>query len=57
MDYIKDLIQDAYDIEERSDWPYRYMTMDYEAAAEEAKQDYSVIEVVVDGVVYTYYGR
>jgi len=44
LDYIKDVIDDCYEINTSSDWPYRHMTIDYEAAAEEAKQDYTSVD-------------
>lgn len=58
VEYITDLIDDAYNDEmpsksARDQWPYRHMKMDYEAAAEEAKEDYT--EVTFGG--YTYYVR
>jgi len=44
LDYIKDIIDECYEINTSGDWPYRHMTMDYEAAADEAKQDYTSVE-------------
>lgn len=41
--YIEDLINDCYEMPKgikSGEWPWRHMAMDYEAAAEEAKQDY-----------------
>jgi hypothetical protein len=52
VDYIKELIHDCYEVKESSDWPYRHMAMDYEAAADEAETDYS--EVTVNGSDYLY---
>lgn len=52
-DYIEQLINDCYEMpkEFNSDgWPYRHITIDYEAAANEAKADYS--EVNFDGNVF-----
>lgn len=52
-DYIRDLINECYEMPKEfgsGSWPYRHMTIDYEAAAEEAKVDYS--EVDFDGVTY-----
>lgn len=52
-DYIEQLIDDCYEMPKElnsGNWPYRHITIDYEAAAEEAKQDY--IEVDFDGVTY-----
>lgn len=49
-DYIQALIEDCYELPEGLNtgrWPFNHMQMDYEAAAEEAKQDY--IEFSVDG--------
>ena len=51
--YIEELIDDCYPMPEglkSGAWPYRHMTMDYEAAAEEAKQDY--VEIDHDGTTY-----
>lgn len=45
-DYIKELIKDCYAMPkemESGDWPWRHVTIDYEAAAEEAKQDYASV--------------
>jgi hypothetical protein len=50
VEYIKDLIHDCYEIKQSSEWPYRHMSLDYEAAAEEAEADYT--EVTVDGSEY-----
>lgn len=52
-DYIKELIHDCYEMPKGmhgGDWPYRHMTFDYEAAADEAKVDYTTVEI--DGVDY-----
>jgi hypothetical protein len=52
-DYIEELINDCYEMPKQmhsGDWPYRHMIIDYEAAAEEAKVDYT--EVTFDGNVY-----
>ncbi len=52
-DYIEELISDCYVLPKEltsGNWPYRHITIDYEAAAEEAKQDYN--EVDFDGVTY-----
>lgn len=46
--YIEQLIDECYEIPKdmRSGrWPYRHITMDYEAAAAEAEQDYATITV------------
>ena len=51
--YIEDLIDDCYEMPKQmnsGEWPYRHMTIDYEAAADEAKADY--FEVTFFGVVY-----
>lgn len=51
--YIENLIDDCYEMPKEmnsGNWPYRHMTIDYEAAAEEAKIDYE--EVDFDGVTY-----
>lgn len=55
-DYIKELVDDCYEMPkgfESGAWPWRHMAMDWEAAAEEAKQDYFTAEY--DG--HTYYIR
>lgn len=52
-DYIEELIADCYKMPKEmnsSDWPWRHVTIDYEAAADEAKDDY--IECDFDGVTY-----
>lgn len=54
-DYIKEIIDDCYEMPKEMNsgsWPYRHMTIDYEAAAEEAKQDYS--EIDIGGTAYLY---
>lgn len=51
--YIENLIDDCYEMPKEmnsGNWPYRHMTMDYEAAAEEAKADYE--EVDFDGTTF-----
>lgn len=52
VEYITQLIDDCYgDIPgKRTGWPYRHITVDYVAAAEEAKQDYTPVEF--GGVTY-----
>lgn len=56
VEYVKDLIDDVCpDIlpeEQASNWPYRHLTMDYKAAADELKADY--MDVDFDGVTYYY---
>ena len=49
-DYIEEFINDCYELPKEfnsGDWPWCHMTIDYEAAADEAKQDYR--EVTLDG--------
>lgn len=53
--YIEELIGDCYEMpkemrDNSGGWPWRHLTMDYGAAAEEAKADY--MEVTFFGVVY-----
>jgi hypothetical protein len=51
--YIQDLVEDCYEMPKELNsgkWPWNHVTLDYAAAAEEAKQDY--IEVDVGGSVY-----
>lgn len=52
--YIEQLIDDCYPDAAKSanssEWPYRHMSIDFEAAADEAKQDYT--EAEFDGVTY-----
>lgn len=41
--YIEQLIDDCYEMPKEmnsGNWPYRHITIDYKAAADEAKQDY-----------------
>ena len=52
-DYIEELINDCYELPKEFNsgaWPWCHMTIDYEAAADEAKQDYK--EVNFDGATY-----
>ena len=52
-DYIEELINDCYELPKEftsGAWPWCHMTIDYEAAADEAKQDY--MEVNFDGATY-----
>ena len=52
-DYIEEFINDCYELPKEfnsGDWPWRHMTIDYVAAADEAKQDY--MEVNFDGATY-----
>ena len=49
VEYIKQLIQDCYEMPKAFDsgqWPYRHMAIDFEAAAEEARQDYTAITLL-----------
>lgn len=51
--YIEELISDCYEIPKEfnsGEWPWRHMSIDYEAAAEEAKQDY--MEVDFNGTTF-----
>ena len=51
--YIEELIDDCYEIPKEfnsGEWPWRHMSIDYEAAAEEAKQDY--MEVDFNGTTF-----
>jgi len=51
--YIEELIKDCYEMPKEMNngaWPWRHFTMDYEAAAEEAKEDYMSVDF--DGVDY-----
>ena len=53
VQYVEDLIHDCYSMpkEMRSgEWPFRHMTMDYEAAAQELESDYASVDF--DGVEY-----
>lgn len=43
VNYIEELINDCYPMPREissGEWPWRHMRLDYDAAAEEAKQDY-----------------
>jgi hypothetical protein len=51
--YIEELIGSCYELPkelESGNWPWSHITIDYEAAAEEAKQDYTTVDF--DGVEY-----
>lgn len=53
VDYIRELIDDCYELPKpaKSDaWPYRYLVMDYDAAANDAKVDYTPVDF--GGVTY-----
>lgn len=53
VEYTEQLIKDCFELPAEfnsSEWPWRHMTIDYEAAAEELEQDY--IEVDFDGVTF-----
>jgi hypothetical protein len=52
-DYTTELINDCYEFPKEfssGEWPWRHLSIDFEAAAEEAKSDYSEIEA--DGFLY-----
>ena len=51
--YIEDLIDDCYQLPKEltsGNWPYRHITIDYQAAADEVKVDYEKVDF--DGVTY-----
>lgn len=51
--YIEELIDDCYELPKEmksGEWPWRHMSIDYEAAANEAKADYN--EVTFGGRTY-----
>lgn len=53
VEYIEQLIDDCYELPKEfksGDWPFRHMKIDYEAAAQEAEQDYTSVDF--DGVEY-----
>lgn len=53
VDYITQLIDDCYELPKEltsGDWPYRHITIDYEAAANEAEDDYTYVDF--NGVEY-----
>jgi len=53
VDYTEELINDCYEMPKQmhsGGWPFRHMTIDYEAAAKELEQDYASIDF--DGVEY-----
>ena len=57
VEYTKQLIEecgylDIIELTDKNDWPYRHITFDYEAAAEELESDYS--EVTFRGTDYYY---
>jgi hypothetical protein len=52
-DYIEELINDCYEMPKEINsggWPWRHIKIDFEAAADEAKQDY--FEIDFDGIIY-----
>lgn len=52
-EYIEDLVNDCYDIPQElkeGKWPFNHMTMDWEACAEEAKNDFT--EINAGGLTY-----
>lgn len=53
VDYIAEIIDDCYELPKEltsGNWPYRHITIDYKAAADEAEQDYMSVDF--DGVEY-----
>lgn len=47
VDYIKELIDDCYSMPKEmtsGEWPWRHVTVDYEAAAKEAECDYTFVD-------------
>lgn len=53
VDYTAQLINDCYELPKEMNsgqWPYRHMTIDYEAAARELEHDYTSVDF--DGVEY-----
>lgn len=53
IQYIEELIDDCYEMHKEmnsSAWPWRHITIDYAAAADEAKQDY--FEIDFDGQTF-----
>lgn len=53
VDYTEQLINDCYELPKEvnsGQWPYRHMTIDYEAAARELEHDYTSVDF--DGVEY-----
>lgn len=53
VDYIAQLIDDCYELPKEltsGNWPYRHITIDYQAAADEAEHDYMSVDF--DGVEY-----
>ena len=52
-EYTEELINDCYEFPKEfnsGEWPWRHMSIDYEAAAEELKMDYTSVDF--DGVEY-----
>ena len=55
LEYTKQLVDDCYgdvakQLDNQHSWPWRHMTMDWEACADELKGDY--VEIDFDGVTY-----
>ena len=51
QEYAEELANDICNLEQSQDWPFRHI--DWEAAADELRQDYTVLEFAG----YTYYAR
>ena len=47
VNYITELINDCYELPNiaLNEWPYRHIKLNYEAAAQEARSDYSEVEL------------
>ena len=50
VDYVKLMIPENYELPISDKWPYCHITIDYESAADELKQDYTAFDF--DGVTY-----
>ena len=47
-DYIKEMVEDCYEVPDHmmtGEWPWSHMEMDWDSAAEEAKMDYSSVDI------------
>ena len=43
VEHITRIIDDCYELPRGDGWPYTHLTMDYEAAAKDAEQDYALV--------------
>lgn len=52
VEHIREIIEDCYEMPKHTGWPFNHMKMDWEGAANEARSDYTEIEI--EGVTFLY---